>query len=164
MGFRRSKQKALEGRKWRQFLAENRDLLITTGVPCSIYESRELFDDLLMHGFLDHHPDPTRFAVVDLNSEQKSALAELIARFLRSGFDDPGLALFSPEIEREIRDRAAETEGTGGANALSFPSDLRHADNALRARHQSAKSHRRSRRENCNFKHFAVRVPQQKTI
>lgn len=108
MGFRRSKHTAIEAREWRRFLEINRDLLARTGVPYSIYESRDLFDDLLMHGYIDHHLDPTRFAVDQLGEQQRSLLADAIVRYLRAGFSNPGLGLFGNDIHEEIGRRAAE--------------------------------------------------------
>jgi hypothetical protein len=89
-------------------LRENRDLLARAGVPSSISESRALFDDLLMHGYVDHHPDATRFSVAELDHAQRALLAEAIVRYLRAGCEDPGLALFGQELIAEIRRRAQE--------------------------------------------------------
>jgi hypothetical protein len=66
MSFRRSKAAALESRSWRDFIQANAALFQASGVPSSLYESRELFDDLLMHGYIDHHSDPTHFFVGQL--------------------------------------------------------------------------------------------------
>ena len=49
MNFRRSKHAAQEARAWRDFLEENATLLQASGVPISLYQSRELFDYLLIH-------------------------------------------------------------------------------------------------------------------
>jgi hypothetical protein len=61
MSFRRSKAAAETSRAWREFVETHSQLLQTSGVPCSLYESQALFDDLLMHGYIDHHEDPTHF-------------------------------------------------------------------------------------------------------
>jgi hypothetical protein len=108
MSFRRTPRQAEEARNWQRFLRSNRDLLARAGVPSSLSESHALFDDLLMHGYLDHHPDPTRFSVDELNPEQRALLAEAVVRYLRAGCADPGLALFGDELDSEIRRRAQE--------------------------------------------------------
>ncbi len=67
MSFRRSKTAARESRAYRDFVQANSALFQASGLPISLYESRELFDDLLMHGYIDHHPDPTHFNVGQLS-------------------------------------------------------------------------------------------------
>jgi hypothetical protein len=94
MSFRRSKTAAQEARAWRDFLQANAALLQASGVPISLYESRELFDDLLMHGYIDHHDDSTHFFVGGLSAEQREALVEVAARYLRAGFPNPGIGGF----------------------------------------------------------------------
>jgi len=106
MSFRRKKQEAVEARRWREFVELNADLFQRSGVPQSIYTSREMFDDLLMHGYIDHHEDPTHFFVGQLNAEQAECLIEAAARYLRAGFPDPGLALMIPHSREEIYRRA----------------------------------------------------------
>jgi hypothetical protein len=94
MSFRRSKRAAHEAQRWRAFLEANADLFQRSGVPLFIYQSRELFDDLLMHGYIDHHDDPTRFAVGQLSAGQLENLIEVVGRYLRAGFPDPGVGGF----------------------------------------------------------------------
>ncbi|HEV8581234.1 MAG TPA: hypothetical protein VGX68_19385 [Thermoanaerobaculia bacterium] len=107
MGFRRSKQTALEARNWRRFLEANRESLDQAGIPGTIYEFRERFDDLLMHGCLDHHPDATRFTTDELDERQRALLIEIIVRYLRAGFGNPGLGIFGSDIHNQILRRAA---------------------------------------------------------
>ena len=94
MSFRRSKTATREARAYRDFVQANAALLQASGVPISVYDSRELFDDLLMHGYIDHHPDPTHFSVGQLSAGQRKVLAEVVARYLQAGFPDPGLSAF----------------------------------------------------------------------
>jgi hypothetical protein len=107
MSFRRSKLAAFQSRAWQRFFQANREGLARTGVRCSIYESGELFDDFLMHGWVDHHPDPTRFTVAELNQQQKALPMDIDQRYLRSGSPDPGLGIFGHELHDEIRRGAA---------------------------------------------------------
>lgn len=107
MSYRRSKAAALAARAWRGFLQANAALLQASGVPISLYESRELFDDLLMHGYIDHHEDPTRFFVGELSDPQREALVEVVARYLLAGFPDPGIGGFMDgPMRQEIFRRA----------------------------------------------------------
>ena len=108
MSFRRSKASAEQARMWKQFLVENQDLLICTGIPLSVFEHHHMFDDLLMHGYIDHHVDPTRFSVKELDAKQKECLVQTIVNYLRSGFNDPGLGIFGHDMHEEIRRRAKE--------------------------------------------------------
>jgi hypothetical protein len=111
MSFRRSKTAARESRAWRSFVQANAGLLQASGLPISLYQSRELFDDLLMHGYIDHHDDPTRFIVGQLSAGQQEALVEVVVRYLRTGFPDPGIGGFMggamrDEIFRRVGPRA----------------------------------------------------------
>jgi hypothetical protein len=102
MSFRRSKSAARESRAWRDFIEANAALLRASGVPFSLYESRAMFDDLLMHGYIDHHEDPTRFFVGELSEVQREALVEATVRYLQAGFADPGIGGFMGGRTREI--------------------------------------------------------------
>jgi hypothetical protein len=107
MSYRRSKRAALQARAWSDFRQANAVLLQASGVPASLYESRELFDDLLMHGYIDHHEDRTHFFVGQLSQSQMGALVEVAARYLRAGFPDPGIGgLMGARTQEEIRRRA----------------------------------------------------------
>lgn len=94
MSFRRSKTATQTTREYHGFVQANSALFQASGVPISLYQSRELFDDLLMHGYIDHHPDPTRFFVGQLSAEQQAALVEVVVLYLRAGFPDPGIGGF----------------------------------------------------------------------
>jgi hypothetical protein len=104
MSFRRSKKDALASLAWRRFLQENAELLQASGVPISIYQSRELFAYFLMHGCIYPHADSTHFLVGQLSAPQRAALIETTARYLRAGFPDPGLGC--GDLCREMRRRA----------------------------------------------------------
>lgn len=41
-----------------------------------------MFDDLLMHGYIDHHDDPTHFFVGQLSAKQMDALVEVVVCYL----------------------------------------------------------------------------------
>jgi len=116
MSFRRSKTAAQESRAWQEFLQANAALFQASGVPISLHESRDLFDDLLMHGYIDHHPDPTRFFVGQLSDAQREALVEVVVRYLRAGFPDPGIGGFpGGPTGDEILGRVRQEAGPGPA-------------------------------------------------
>lgn len=106
MSFRRNKQDSRRTKAWHHFLVETRELLVMSGVPLRIHETLELWEDFLMHGYLDHHPDEPAFSIDELTTEQKALLKEIIARYLQAGFDDPGLGIFSAAEREEIKKTA----------------------------------------------------------
>jgi hypothetical protein len=110
VSFRRVRQQANDEANWRRFLQANGDLLARAGVPPSIAASRALWDDLLMHGYIHHHLDPTHFSVRLLDSAQQAYLEEAIVRYFRAGFPDPGLSLFGLDRLAAMRLRATEDE------------------------------------------------------
>ena len=52
-----------------------------------------MFVDFLMHGYIDHHADPTRFSARELSSDESVLLMDVISRYFAAGFPDPGLAI-----------------------------------------------------------------------
>jgi hypothetical protein len=106
MGFRRSKSVAEGSRKWRDFLEGNAAQLQASGVPCSLYASREMFDDLLLRGYIDHHDDPTHFFVGGLPPDQREALVKVIVNYLQAGFADPGIGGFCGPLREEVYRKA----------------------------------------------------------
>lgn len=114
MNFRRNKQSALDARAWRDFLQTHAALLHSSGVPASIYQSRAVFEYLLMHGAVDHYADPTRFKVEELSDVERERLVEVVVRYLQAGFGDPGVnGLFGSDVGSAIRERAGELHGNG---------------------------------------------------
>jgi hypothetical protein len=87
MAYRRPPDQASAAKTWAAFLAANRGLIEGSGLPTSCTESREHFDDFLMHGHLDHHADPTRFAVEALNEDQYGDLTLLVEAYFTAGYD-----------------------------------------------------------------------------
>jgi hypothetical protein len=102
MGFRRTKVDALQARDWRRFLEANASLLASTGLPESIYSSQEVFDDFLMHGCIDHHPDPTGFRLEQMSPDQLRLLSEAVVRYLQAGFLSPHIGGFPEWFRSEI--------------------------------------------------------------
>ena len=105
MSFRRGQGVALESRSYREFLQETASIIQASGIPFSLFESREYFDELLMHGYIDHHDDLTHFFVGKLSDKPKDAFVEAVVRSLRAGFPDPGLGCFISPIRDEVFQR-----------------------------------------------------------
>ena len=99
-------ERKTERRRWRAFRSQHRQAFLESGLPLAICESREIFDDFLMHGYLDHHEDPRRFTVDELSPPQVQALKRLIVAYLSQDFADPGLGIFSPQEHSRIRAQA----------------------------------------------------------
>lgn len=97
MGFRKSKSVGLEKRRWRSFCAENWGLIESIGLPSPVFESQERFEDLLMHGYLDHRHDPTRFSVSELDARRLEKFKMLVDRYFGAGYSDPGLMALGHE-------------------------------------------------------------------
>jgi hypothetical protein len=68
-----------------------------------VCEAHALFEDFLMHGYIDHHETPPRTTVDELAASQQRAHKRLVITYLREGFGDPGLGLFSSEEHDELR-------------------------------------------------------------
>ena len=70
------------------------------GLPESVIETHEQFEDLLIHGYLDHHDDETGFHIKQLSATQRKQFIELLNDFFADGYYNPGLMVQSDE-ERE---------------------------------------------------------------
>ena len=100
MSYRRPAEQVAAAKAWAVFLTANRALIDTAGLPSRCTETREHFDDFLMHGHLDHHPDPTRFSVEDLDGDQYRAFARLVEVYFAGHDWFTPLALRPPDQQR----------------------------------------------------------------
>lgn len=105
MGFRRSKEKSINKMKWVKFFNENKDLMYDTGLPLIYLESKELFDDFLMHGFIDHHDVDVEFTTDDMNDEQYKSFKILVWKYFEAGYKNPGLMVFDYEYTQKLKER-----------------------------------------------------------
>ena len=87
MGYRRSTENVEAARNWSTFVARNRRVIESAGLPHVATESIDNWDDFLMHGYLDHHHDPTGFTVDQLSDEQYGALQQLVESYFVSGYE-----------------------------------------------------------------------------
>ena len=91
MSYRRSPETLDDSRVWRQFVEANTHLLTTAGLPAWVTESHDRWADFLMHGHLDHHPDPARFTVDQLSDAEYGAVVRLAEAYFAAGY-----GFFSP--------------------------------------------------------------------
>ena len=87
MGYRRSKNSVAAARHWSTFVARNNRVIEAAGLPQAVTESIDHWDDLLMHGYLDHHDDPTGFTTEQLSDEQYAALLQLVESYFVNGYE-----------------------------------------------------------------------------
>ena len=104
MGYRKSKQKAEAKRAWATFLEGNKELIFAAGLPELVTESVEHWDDFLMHGFLDHHEDPSRFSVDQLSERQYGSFLQLVERYFGSGYEYFEPVAVQVEGSRRLKD------------------------------------------------------------
>src|SRR5688572_26712795 len=81
MGVRRTAGDTQAGQQWRAFLGRHESLVATANLPGWIVQTRERWDNFLMHGYLDHHDDPSGFRVESLSDRQLAALRTLAERY-----------------------------------------------------------------------------------
>lgn len=86
MGFRRKKSEVLGKKRWHDFLIENHRLIEQIGLPETVVGTEERFDDFLMHGYIDHHDDPSKFTIEHLDDDKYRKCFELIERCIEAGF------------------------------------------------------------------------------
>ena len=97
MSFRRSRNDGIEQRRWGAFCVDNQELIASIDLPSPVVETQERFEDLLMHGYLDHHEDNTNFSVDKLDSAKLEKFQALVDRYFDAGYCDPGLMAVSHE-------------------------------------------------------------------
>jgi hypothetical protein len=108
MGYRRKKQEAKEKRRWNSFVLKNESLIRETGLTMPVIETEDHWADFLMHGCLDHHEDPTRFDVDELNEKQYEKLKELIRKYYEAGYTYiTPVALRGPDQQRMDKEYAS---------------------------------------------------------
>jgi hypothetical protein len=87
MGYRRSKASVDAAREWSTFVARNKEVIEASGLPSVALVSVDHWDDLLRHGYLDHHDDPTGFTVDQISEEQYGAFVRLVESYFVSGYE-----------------------------------------------------------------------------
>lgn len=105
MGYKRD-GKTYEARwtKWRQ---ENEPSIAASGVPDLVVSTADYWYDFLAHGYLDHHEDPSQFAIEDLTIRQKAFLLQLIGTEVDGFSSNTGQMLIADMISA-VKDRYRE--------------------------------------------------------
>lgn len=75
MSFRKDNHNA---RFWRKRVLNNQASLDACGLPLLVLEDEDHWWDFLLHGYLDHHEDPSRFNVSQLSPAQMRALHDFL--------------------------------------------------------------------------------------
>jgi mannose-1-phosphate guanylyltransferase len=86
MSYRRKKEEAEANKKWEAFIAENQALISKIGLPEIVIQTQQHWTDFLMHGYLDHHDEPTNFSVDELDKRRHKPLKELAIRYFEAGY------------------------------------------------------------------------------
>jgi hypothetical protein len=111
MSYRKRKESFYDKKRWKSFIEENKEWFQNVGLPLSISEDEEYWVDFLMHGYLDHHENPLRFNVKQLNEKQYSILKELVFKYFSAGFSYfTPIALSSLDQNEIRRNFAKETQ------------------------------------------------------
>lgn len=91
MAFSKKKDNGLEKKRWQSFYAQNADLIESLDLPSPVIETQAGFEDFLMHGYLDHHDDPTKFTIDGFDPVKMEKFKKLVDRYFAGGYFDPGL-------------------------------------------------------------------------
>jgi hypothetical protein len=87
MTYRRSPDRVAAARAWERFVSGNAAGIAATGLPAIAFVSISHFDDLLSHGRLDHHVDPSGARVDSLDERQYDALVKLTESYFLAGYE-----------------------------------------------------------------------------
>jgi len=87
MGYRRSKLKAQATLDWDRFVTNNKEVIRAAGLPELLTQSIRHWDDFLLHGYLDHHDDPSGFTVREVSEEQYRALLQVVESYFAMGYE-----------------------------------------------------------------------------
>jgi hypothetical protein len=98
MSFRKKNKQERAGRqKWDSFCEANRELMERIGLTTPTMETQERFEDFLMHGYIDHHDDWSKFSVDKLDPARYELFKLLVDKYCEAGYADPGLMAVSHE-------------------------------------------------------------------
>jgi len=98
MSFRKNtKDERDERLKWNRFCDANKDLIQQIGLTTPTIETDERFIDFLMHGYIDHHDDWSKYTVSKMDAEQYKLFKLLIDKYFEAGYYDPSLMAVSHE-------------------------------------------------------------------
>ena len=87
MGSRRSPEQTRAEREWSGFVAANLGRLQAAGLPALAGRSVAHWDDLLMHGRLENHEDPSHFEIGGLTDDQYAVFVDLVESYFLAGYE-----------------------------------------------------------------------------
>ncbi len=87
MGYRRSRRRIAAAQAWASFVSRNAQVIREAGLPEPVVESIAHWDEFLLHGRLDWHPDLTGFSVDRLSEVQYRALTQLVDSYFATGYE-----------------------------------------------------------------------------
>jgi hypothetical protein len=74
--------------RWKGFIDANQKIIDKTGLPSDYYATKVIWDDFLMHGYIDHHEDNYHFTVNDLKKEEYFLFVKLVEIYIEAGLCD----------------------------------------------------------------------------
>ncbi len=98
MSYRRNNERALA---WREWLRENERALNECHLPEIVLSSEAHWWDFLMHGYLDHHDDPSDFSLDNLSPEEMRCLKNFLESHLAE--EERQSALVLAQLEGKLR-------------------------------------------------------------
>jgi hypothetical protein len=97
MAYRSKNEK---NKSWRDWLLRHQGELAACRLPELVLKDEEHWWDFLMHGYLDHHEDPSRFSVDALSQTEKQMLYEFLEVELTG--EEKKSALVMRQLESEL--------------------------------------------------------------
>jgi len=104
MSYRGNNQKALA---WREWVRKNEAGLSECGLPEIVLKSESHWWDFLMHGYLDHHDDPSSFTVDHLSKEEMRSLKAFLEFTLSA--DEARSAIILLELESKLSNAVSDS-------------------------------------------------------
>jgi hypothetical protein len=102
---RRSPQQTNAEREWTGFVAANQRPLQAARLPQLATQSIEHWDDLLRHGHLKYHPDPSHFAIGSLTDERYAVFVGLVESYFLAGYEFFTPGALRPEDQNRLASR-----------------------------------------------------------
>lgn len=82
---------------WKAFLNTNFEILLKTGLPVSYLERQELWEDFLLHGYIDHFSVDEKFTIENMIKAEYKVYMKCIREYFASDFDYFEPALLSTQ-------------------------------------------------------------------
>src|SRR5689334_5086989 len=99
MAYRRNNKQKIA---WREWLRRNQNELDKCGLPAIILTSEMHWWDFLMHGYLDHHEDLSKFTVDDLSYLETKYLKDFLESELTP--EEKQSAIILSQLEKRLND------------------------------------------------------------